>query len=178
MSLTCLASPAKAQPRLRVSDNHRYLVREDGKPFFYLGDTAWELFHRLNREEADRYLKNRADKGFSFIQAVAIAELDGHKDPNPYGHLPLIDLDPARPDVKEGPENDYWDHVDYIINKGSHAKAWWFNPRAGEASSVGEFATLGTREFVPPAPGEHLDWVLVLDDASRNFPPPGSMPLQ
>ena len=46
--------------RLRVSENHRYLGYPNGKPFFYLGDTAWALFHRLNREEATRYLTNRA----------------------------------------------------------------------------------------------------------------------
>jgi len=108
-----------ATPRLKVSDNQRFLVYEDGRPFFYLGDTGWELFHRLNREEADRYLEDRAKKGFTVIQAVAIAELDGHTDPNPYGHLPLIDLDPARPDVKDGPANDYWDHVDYIVDKAN-----------------------------------------------------------
>jgi len=94
-------------------------VTEEGKPFFWLGDTAWELFHRLNREEADRYLSDRAAKGFTVVQAVAIAELDGHTDPNAYGHLPLIDLDPARPDVKDGPANDYWDHVDYILDKAN-----------------------------------------------------------
>ncbi len=49
--------------KLNVSDNKRFLVHEDGTPFFWLGDTAWELFHRLNREEADRYLSNRAEKG-------------------------------------------------------------------------------------------------------------------
>lgn len=53
--------------RLKVSKNNRYLVKEDGSPFFYLGDTAWELFHRLNREEADLYLRNRAAKGFNVI---------------------------------------------------------------------------------------------------------------
>src|SRR3954470_15498196 len=109
--------PVSAQ--IKVSDNHRFLVRDNGQPFFYLGDTAWELFHRLNREEADRYLKNRADKGFTVIQAVAIAELDGHTDPNAYGHLPLVDLDPAQPAVKDGPDNDYWDHVDFIVNKAN-----------------------------------------------------------
>jgi hypothetical protein len=108
-----------AAPRIRVSDNHHFLVRENGRPFFYLGDTAWELFRRLNREEAELYLKDRAAKGFTVIQAVALAELDGHSDPNPYGHLPLVDLDPTRPDVKEGPENDYWDHVDFIVNKAN-----------------------------------------------------------
>jgi hypothetical protein len=106
-------------PRLKVSENKRFLVQEDGAPFFYLGDTAWELFHRLNREEADRYLQNRAAKGYTVIQAVAIAEVDGHEGPNPYGHLPLVDLDPARPAVQEGPNNDYWDHVDYIVDKAN-----------------------------------------------------------
>lgn len=105
--------------RLKVSENKRFLVHEDGTPFFYLGDTAWELFHRLNRQEADKYLQNRAAKGFTVIQAVALAEVDGHRDPNPYGHLPLIDLDPARPAVKDGPDNDYWDHVDYIVKKAN-----------------------------------------------------------
>ncbi len=104
-------------PRLRVGDNRRFLVREDGQPFFYLGDTAWELFHRLNREEATRYLENRARKGFTVIQAVALAELDGLHVPNAYGHLPLIDNDPARPALVEGPDNDYWDHVDFIVNR-------------------------------------------------------------
>ena len=117
--LAPLAAPLMAQDkplgRIQVSQNKRFLVHEDGKPFFYLGDTAWELFHRLNREEAERYLKDRASKGFTVIQAVAIAELDGHTDPNPYGHLPLTDLDPARPAVKDGPANDYWDHVDFVV---------------------------------------------------------------
>src|SRR5688500_10665924 len=102
---------ASAQHLLKVSDNHRYLVRENGKPFFYLGDTAWELFHRLNREEADRYLKDRADKGFTVIQAVVLAELDGLRDPNPYGHVPLLNEDPTKPN------EEYFKHVDYIVNK-------------------------------------------------------------
>lgn len=50
-----------ALPQLKVSDNRRFLVAVDGQPFFWLGDTAWELFHRLNREEAERYLKRRAN---------------------------------------------------------------------------------------------------------------------
>lgn len=117
LALLSFAPVQGAEPILKVSENHRFLVRSNGQPFFYLGDTAWELFHRLNREEADRYLRDRADKEFTVIQAVALAELDGHQAPNPYGHLPLVDLDPAKPDVKDGPENDYWDHVDYIVNK-------------------------------------------------------------
>ncbi len=102
---------------LKVSENKRFLVHGDGTPFFYLGDTAWELFHRLNREEADKYLENRAAKGYTVIQAVALAELDGLHTPNPYGHKPLVDDDPTKPDLKDGPNNDYWDHVDYLVKK-------------------------------------------------------------
>lgn len=124
LTLLCLtlfglsAAHAEGQklPKLKVSETRRFLVTEKGEPFFWLGDTAWELFHRLNREEADRYLHKRAAQGFTVIQAVALAELDGHTAPNPYGHKPLIDLDPARPAVKDGPGNDYWDHVDYIVD--------------------------------------------------------------
>jgi len=108
-----------APTSLRVSENRRHLVTADGQPFFYLGDTAWELFHRLTREEADRYLENRASAGYTVVQVVALAELDGLNDPNPTGHRPLIDLDPTRPDVQDGPANDYWDHVDYIVRKAN-----------------------------------------------------------
>jgi hypothetical protein len=108
-----------ALPQLKVSDNKRFLVTAEGKPFFYLGDTAWELFHRLNREQADHYLEDRAKKGFTVIQAVALAELDGLNDPNPYGHKPLVNNDPTTPNVKDGARNDYWDHVDYIVEKAN-----------------------------------------------------------
>lgn len=103
--------PAAAAPRLRVSENRRYLQYEDGRPFFYLGDTAWELFHKLNREEATQYLTNRAEKGFTVIQAVVLAQLGGLTVPNPYGDLPLVDKDPARP------VEAYFRHVDFIVNK-------------------------------------------------------------
>jgi hypothetical protein len=116
---TAVGAAAPVLARLKVSDNHRFLVTADGRPFFWLGDTAWELFHRLNREDAARYLDNRAKLGFTVVQAVAIAELDGHVDPNPYGHLPLVDLDPARPAVKDGPNNDYWDQVDFIVEEAN-----------------------------------------------------------
>lgn len=99
--------------QLRVSANKRFLVKEDGTPFFWLGDTAWELFHRLTREEAILYLKNRAAKGFTVIQAVALAELDGLHDPNAYGEIPLANDDPAKP------REAYFQNVDFIINKAA-----------------------------------------------------------
>ena len=97
--------------KLKVSENKRFLVYEDGTPFFYLGDTGWELFHRLNKAEAEKYLENRRAKGFTVIQAVALAELNGLNTPNAEGNKPLIKNDPLR--LNEA----YWQHVDWVIKK-------------------------------------------------------------
>src|SRR4051812_12855332 len=83
-----------ALQRIRVSTNKRFLVYEDGKPFFYLGDTAWELFHRLSLEEAATYMDDRKSKGFTVIQACVLAEFDGLHTPNAYQHTPLENDDP------------------------------------------------------------------------------------
>jgi hypothetical protein len=92
--------------RLKISSNQRYLQFENGQPFFYLGDTAWELFQRLNREEATEYLTNRAHKGFTVIQAVVLAPADGLTVPNAYGQLPFAGADPTKPN------ETYFQHVD------------------------------------------------------------------
>lgn len=86
---------------------------KEGKPFTWIGDTAWELFHRLDREQASYYLSKRASQGFTVIQAVGLAELDGLNTPNPYGEVPLINHDPARPNEA------YFKHVDFIIDKAA-----------------------------------------------------------
>jgi hypothetical protein len=104
-------------PRLRVADNQRFVVTEGGEPFFWLGDTAWELFHRLKRDEVIRYLDNRKEKGFTVVQAVGLAELDGLTVPSAEGgYLPLDGQDPARPLTRPGEGNDYWDWVSEVID--------------------------------------------------------------
>jgi Protein of unknown function (DUF4038)/Putative collagen-binding domain of a collagenase len=99
--------------RLKVSDNKRFLVHENGKPFFWMGDTAWELFHRLNKEQAIFYLKKRAEQGFTVVQAVALAEFDGLHAPNTEGDTPLINDDPRQPNEK------YFQHMDFIIDEAA-----------------------------------------------------------
>lgn len=87
-----------AQIRLALNQKGSHLVElESQRPFFYLGDTAWELLHRCDETEMRRYLIDRADKGFNVIQCVVLAELDGLRVPNPNGDLPLRDLDPSQP---------------------------------------------------------------------------------
>ena len=63
------------------------------------------------------------------------------------------------------------------VIKGAKVKAWWFDPRTGKANEIGQFDNKSTREFIPPNPGEMLDWVLVLDDVAKNYPAPGSKSL-
>ena len=107
-----------ATPALKVHPDGHYLMTEAGEPFFWLGDTAWELFHRLDRAQALRYLDNRAALGYTVVQAVAVAELDGVRTPNAYGHLPFTFAAGPRepePSVADGPDNDYWDHVDFVV---------------------------------------------------------------
>ncbi len=98
-------------PLLQISEDCKFIVTEDNKPFFWLGDTAWELIHRLNKQEIDEYFSDRAKKGFTIIQTVILAELDGLNTPNAYGDKPLVDNDPARLNEK------YFEYVDYVLNR-------------------------------------------------------------
>src|ERR1700759_3028081 len=93
-----------------ISDNHRYLLK-NGKPFFWLGDTGWELFHRLDKNDIGLYFKTRAEQGFTIIQAVVLAEFNGLDSPNAFGDRPLIDNDPTKPNEA------YFKFVDYAIDK-------------------------------------------------------------
>jgi uncharacterized protein DUF4038/collagenase-like protein with putative collagen-binding domain len=99
--------------KLTVSDNKRFLVRRDGKPFFWLGDTAWELVHRLSRDEIRFYLDNRLAKGFTVVQTVCLAELNGIAQPNAEGETALIDGDISRPNDR------YFDLVEFAIDQAA-----------------------------------------------------------
>ena len=107
-------------PRLRISENRRFLATETGDPFFWLGDTGWLLFTKLSREEAEKYLEDRRQKGFNVIQVMVLHNVKNAV--NVYGDSALIDHEVDRPLTTTGnsPDNpaqyDYWDHVDYLIN--------------------------------------------------------------
>ena len=59
--------------------------------------------------------------------------------------------------------------------KGRRVKAWWFIPLTGRASAGGEYTDMGEVEFMPPDPGEMIDWVLALDGAAHGYSEPGFM---
>ena len=90
---------------LRVSANHRFLVTEDGRPFFWLGDTAWRL-SILAPDEVDVYMENRVRHAFNVIQVHP-----GFKHADYAGNLPFLDGDPGQPNEA------FWRHVDDILAK-------------------------------------------------------------
>jgi len=104
---------SQSLPLLKVSKNKKYLITEQGDPFLWLGGTAWEMIHRLKKQEIDEYLSDRSDKGFTVIQTVILAELDGLNIPNAYGEKPLINNDPTQLNEK------YFELVDYVVEKAS-----------------------------------------------------------
>lgn len=117
---TAAVPPARPPPRLRVSDNGRALVTEDGAPFFWLGDTSWHMMTKAVREDGGdqpsvgRYFDTRAAQGFSVIQTVILPP-DGRKG-NAYGHRPFADSECSQPLVADGPRNDFWDMTDWLVD--------------------------------------------------------------
>lgn len=108
--------------KLRISDNGKFFAKENGEPFFWLGDTGWLLFAKLNREDAEQYLENRRQKGFNVIQAMVLHEVPAV---NVYGDAALVNQNVATPKITEGntfadsAQYDFWDHVDYVIDKAA-----------------------------------------------------------
>ena len=132
---------------LRVSDNNRYLIFSNGEPFFYMGDTGWLLPERLDRAEAEFYLKKCQQAGYNVVQ---IQVMDGVPSYNIYGQPSLTDgwnFDKINQKGVYG----YWDHLDYIVDMaanygiyvgmvciwGSMVKAEKMN--ASQAKSYGKF---------------------------------------
>ncbi len=110
---------ATGLPQLKVSENGRFFQDENGKPFFWLGDTGWLLFIKMTREEADQYLTQRAEQGYNVIQVMMLHTI-GAK--NIYGDSALINKSIAKPLVTEGSDfndsvqYDFWDHMDYVVD--------------------------------------------------------------
>ncbi|MDY0154730.1 MAG: glycoside hydrolase family 140 protein [Prevotella sp.] len=99
--------------KLMVSSNNRYLQFENGKPFFWLGDTGWLVPQHLDRSEVEYYFNKCRRAGYNMVQ---IQVMDAVPSYNIYGQQSLPygwDFSKADP---EGVYS-YWDHLDYIVRK-------------------------------------------------------------
>ena len=99
--------------KLMVSSNNRYLQFENGRPFFWLGDTGWLVPQHLDRSEVEYYFNKCRRAGYNMVQ---IQVMDAVPSYNIYGQQSLPygwDFSKADP---EGVYS-YWDHLDYIVRK-------------------------------------------------------------
>lgn len=103
-----VAGQSTLLPRLKVSSNGRFLVTETNEPFFWLGDTAWQL-QRATPQEVTTYLDNRKSRGFTLIQGPTLTgNTDVRGGTNYAGQ---------RNDNPGSPNEAWFTHIDYIVNQ-------------------------------------------------------------
>jgi hypothetical protein len=163
LTLAAFAAPSSSTeapvttplPTLEVSANKRFLQTSDGKPFFWMADTAWIAIERLKREEMVHYFQDRRSKGFNVLQVMVIRELPTK---NVYGAAPFVGDDATQPLLTPA-EDNFWTHVDYFVDEAARHGLYaalvpmWGNaakklPEDGEwAKSYGTFLAkrYGTR---------------------------------
>ena len=109
LSLMALIAQGQSIFPLKISDNKRYFVTQQGKPFLYHADTGWQIFTQLTTEEAVEYLSFRKSQGFNTIQVqiVMSPEQESRYQQKPFHG----DVDFSRPNEK------YHDHVAKILRK-------------------------------------------------------------
>jgi hypothetical protein len=69
------------------------------------------------------------------------------------------------------PMNDQTASIDLGKLHARQIRAWWYDPRTGVASLIGDLVGGNPREFRSPPTGP--DWVLVLDNPAKSYSPPG-----
>jgi hypothetical protein len=109
LALASVPAAARDLPRLKVSDNGRFLVTEKGKPFFWLGDTAWSI-RKLAPADVDLYLTTRAKQGFTGTQ-IAPASSAGYGGTDYAGNHPFDDTN------TDTPNEAFWKNIDSVVDK-------------------------------------------------------------
>jgi hypothetical protein len=142
--------PAAQLPRITVHPGGHYLQTATERPFFWLGDTAWELIHHTTREECSYYLHTRSMQGFTVIQTVVLSEFQGITQPSALGEKPFLENDPKRPNGK------YFDRVLEIVDEAASLGLY-----------VGLLPTWGDKLTAPWGDGPRLFRSDNLEDARR-----------
>ena len=93
---------------IRVSPNGHYFVDARGEPFFWLGDTQWELVRAFPLDDVRLILEDRMAKGFTVLQ-VMLAGVGAGAGPNFAGETPWLNNDSATPNER------YLAHVDEVV---------------------------------------------------------------
>ena len=99
---------------LKISDNKRYLAYGSGKPFLWLGETAWAAISNATDQEWKRYVDDRVAQGFTVFQVYCASDWGGHHNiinQKPFLNDSLMEWNPY-----------YWrtfeDRIEYANSKG------------------------------------------------------------
>ena len=175
-------------PFLRISSrNPHQLQTDDGFPFLMIGDTAWELLHRLTLEEIEFYFQTRVAQGFNMIWLNLLPEFNGLTEPNRYGDLPFTDL------ATLNPSETYFAFVDRVVDLAAEINlylgvlpAWGDKLTApwGEGPRIFTLENLDVAEQYGGWLGnryrsaENVLWVLGGDRPAKIFGHPGTFPME
>ena len=85
---------------IHTSENGRYLVDNNSKPFFYQAETPWTIFIHLNEKEMGEMMDIRIRQGFNVLQTMSITtETNVNRD------KPFEDNDFTKPNLA------YFEHI-------------------------------------------------------------------
>ncbi len=105
-TFTVIPSDRKGSIRPMAAAPHHF-ERQDGTPFWFLGDTAWALYtdsqqEKHNRQTALEYVDQRAGQGFNVLHSMLLSEAGwGNQGGLPFDDIAAETLNPA-----------YWQEVD------------------------------------------------------------------
>lgn len=108
LSIITLFSQEYSFP-LKISENQRYLIDQNGVPFFYNGDTGWKLFLKVDKAGVIEYLTERKEKRFTAIQTM-LTGFEGEK--NIFGQKPFENSSDF-----STVNDSYFDHVEWVIRQ-------------------------------------------------------------
>lgn len=97
--------------KLKISQNKRYFVKEDGTPFTWLADTDWTMPQRLKWDDALYLMQTRKEQGFTVLQIVALDPEEDLEMRNPVGEPALVNNNLDTPNEK------YFEYLDWLLDE-------------------------------------------------------------
>lgn len=128
-----LKLPAYPMPtKLKLDSSQRFLVRADGSPFVWIGDTFW-LFSKLTRQQRIKLLDDRQSKGFN---VVMIRVGMGNEEVN----------EPSGFNENLEPIESHFQEIDHLIAEANQrgmyvaiATGWWQIVQDYDAATLYKF---------------------------------------
>lgn len=97
--------------KLKISENKRYFIKEDGTPFTWIADTDWTMPQRLKWDDALHLMQTRKAQGFTVLQIVALDPEEDLEMRNPVGEPALTNGNLDTPNEK------YFEYLDWLIDE-------------------------------------------------------------